>query len=72
MIKYGPFVSCDISNVTVVNEIIKPCAVKTTPRNSFNHICINKPPLPTNMYDDVNTPISCINTTDIDDIERSG
>ena len=34
-------------------------------------ICINEPPLPTDVFDDVNTPMSCINTADIDDIERS-
>ena len=34
-------------------------------------VCINKPPLPTDAFDDVNTPISCTNTTDIDDIEGS-
>ena len=42
----------------------------TTMTSSFKDICINKPPLPTDVCDDVNTPISCINTTDIDDIER--
>ena len=31
----------------------------------------HKSPLLADVFDDVNTPISCINTTDIDDIERS-
>ena len=38
---------------------------------SFKDICIDKPPLQTDVFDGVNTPISCINTTEIDDIERS-
>ena len=32
---------------------------------------MNKPSLPTGVFDDVNTPVSCINTTDINEIERS-
>ena len=39
--------------------------------NSSRDISMNKPPLPTDVFDDVNTPISCINTTDIYDIEGS-
>ena len=34
--------------------------------SSFKDISINKPPLPTDVFEEVNTPISCINTTDID------
>ena len=30
---------------------------------------INKPPFPTDVFDDVITSISCISITDIDDIE---
>ena len=30
---------------------------------------MNKAPLPTDVFEDVNTPILCINTTDIDAIE---
>ena len=39
--------------------------------SSFKDICINKPPLPTDVFDDLNSAISCINTMDIDYIERS-
>ena len=39
--------------------------------NTFRDICINKPPLLTDVFDDVNTPISRIYTTDIGDIEGS-
>ena len=34
-------------------------------------VCIHKPPLSTDVFVDVNTPISRINTMDINDIERS-
>ena len=37
--------------------------------SSFKDVCINKPPLPTDVFHDVKTPISCINTMDIDDTE---
>ena len=74
MIKYSPSVSCDINNGTA---IVKTCSVKITAiTNSFKDICINKPPLPTDVFDDVNTILyshpPCIDTTDIDDIERFG
>ena len=39
--------------------------------NSFRDIFINKPPLPTDVVDDVNTPISCVNSMDVDDVEGS-
>ena len=42
-----------------------------TIRSGFKDICINQPPNPSDVFDDVNTPISCINTVDIDDIEGS-
>ena len=32
---------------------------------------MNKPPLATDVFDYVNTPISCINATDIDHIQGS-
>ena len=58
-------VSCAIDNVMVINDTVKPCSVKIkTITSSFRNICINKPPLPTDVFDDVNTFISCINTTD--------
>ena len=72
MIKYSPSVSYDINNVTGINAIVKTCSVKITPiTSSFRDICIDKQPLPTDVFDDVNTPIPCVNTTDIDNIERS-
>ena len=52
-----------------INAIGKTCSVEiTTKASSFKDICINKPPLPTDVFEDVNTPISYIDTTDIDDI----
>ena len=72
MIEYNPSGSCDINIVTGINDIVKTCSGKiTTMTSSFKDICINKPPLPTDVCDDVNIPISCINPMDIDDIERS-
>ena len=38
---------------------------------SFKDICVNKPPLPTDVFDAVNNPISCIHTTALDYIEGS-
>ena len=71
MIKYSPSVSCNINNVTGINSIIETCSIKiTTIASNFKYTCINKPPLPTDVFEDSNTTISCINTTDIDDIER--
>ena len=72
MIKYSPHISCDMNNVMAINDIVKPCSVQImTITISFRDICINKTPLPNNVFDYGNTPISCINTTDIDDIEGS-
>ena len=70
MIKYNPHVSNDKNIVTGINDIVKPCSIKITAiTSSFKDVCINKPPLPTDVFHDVNTPISCINTMDIDDTE---
>ena len=72
MIKYSPPVSCDTNNVTGINAIVKICSVKiTTIASNLKDIYINKPPLPTDVFEYVNTPISCINTMDQDDIEGS-
>ena len=61
-----------INNVTGIYAIVKTFSVKiTTIANILKDISINKPPLPTDVFEDVNTPISCINTTDIDDLEGS-
>ena len=72
MIKYSPSVSCDMNNVTGINGIVKTCSVKiTTIVSKFKDIYKNKPPLPTDVFEFVNTSISCINTTDMDDVEGS-
>ena len=72
MIKYSPSVSCDMNNVTGINAIFKACSVKIhTIESNFKDIYINKLPLPIDVFEDVNTPISCINTTNIDDIESN-
>ena len=70
MTKHFPSVSCDMNNVTGMNTIVKTYSVKiTTIASKFKDTCINKPPLPTDVFEFVNTPISCINITDIDDVE---
>ena len=67
--KYSPSVSCDIDNVTRINAFVKTCSVKiTTIGSNFKDICINKPTLPTDVFEDVNTPTMDI---DVDDIEAS-
>ena len=72
MIKYRPSVSCDINNVTGIKYIVKTCSVKkTTITSSTEDVCIRKPPLPTNVFHNVNTPISYINTMDIDYLNGS-
>ena len=60
------------NNVTGINTIVKTCSVKkTTIASKFKNTCINKPPLPTDVFEFVNTPISCLDTTDIDYVEES-
>ena len=72
IIKYTPSVSCDMNNVMGINTIVKTCSMKIAIiASKFKDTCINKPPLPTDVFGFVNTPISCINTTDIDDVEGS-
>ena len=72
MIKHSLSLSCDMNTVMRINDIINSCSVTTQLiTNSFKDICINKPPLPTKVLNDVNTSNSYINTTDIDDIEWS-
>ena len=71
MIKYSPSVSCDINNTIAINTIVKTCSVKLTTATKVKDTCINKPPLPTDLFKFINTPISCITTTDIDDVEGS-
>ena len=61
MITYSPSVSCDMNNVTGINMIVKTCPVKiTTIESKFKDTCINKPPLPTDVFEFVNTPISLL------------
>ena len=71
MIKYSPSVSCDINNITAINTIVKTCSVKLTTATKVKDTCINKRPLPTDLFEFINTPISCITTRDIDDVEGS-
>ena len=70
-IKYSPSVSRDISDVTGINKIVKTCSLKiTTIASKFKDAHVNNPPLPTDVFEFVNSLISCINTTDIDDVEE--
>ena len=71
IIKYSPSVSCDINNITAINTIVKTCWVKLTTATKVTDTCINKPPLPTDLFEFINTHILCIATTDIDDDEGS-
>ena len=72
MIKYSPFVSRDINNITGMKTIVKTCSVKITIiASKFKDTCINKPPLPTHVFEFIITHISCITTTDIDDVDGS-
>ena len=66
-----PAVSCDINNITAINTIVKTCSVKITTATKVKDTCINKPPLPTDLFEFINNPISCITTADIDDVEGS-
>ena len=61
----------DMNNITEINTIVKACSVKITTATKVNYTCINKPPLPTDLFEFINTLISCITTTDIDAIEGS-
>ena len=71
-VKYSPSVYCDMNNVMGINTIVKTCSAKiTTLASKFKDTCINKPPFPTDVFEFVSSPISCINTTDIDDVEES-
>ena len=55
MIKYSPSVSCDMNNVTGINTIVKTCSVKiTTIASKFKDTRINKPPLPTDVFEFLN------------------
>ena len=72
MREYSPSISCDKNNGMGTNDVVKPRSVKiTTITSSLNDIVINKPPLLSDVFDDANTPMFCINTTDKDDIEES-
>ena len=66
-----PPVSCDINNISAINTIVKTCSVKIMTATKIKDTCINKPPLPTDRFKFINTPISCIATTAIDDVEGS-
>ena len=45
--------------------------MKITTATKVKDTCINKPPLPSDLFEFINIPISCITTTDIDDVEGS-
>ena len=50
MIEHNPSISCNINNVTDINDIVKACSVIITklPSNSKD-TCINNPPLSTSV-----------------------
>ena len=61
MIKYSSSVSCDMNNVTGINAIVKTYLVKiTTLASSFKDIGIHKPPLPTDVFEDVKIPFGVL------------
>ena len=72
-----------MNNVTEINTIVKICSVKITAiASKFKDTCINwlnififlfrhKPPFSTNVFEFVNIPISCIDTTDLYDVGES-
>ena len=66
MLKHSPSVSCDIHDIKEINYIVKASYVKITqlPKGLECEWIINSP-LPTNIFDIVNTPLP--NTLDIDD-----
>ena len=65
MLKYNPFVSCNMNNIKEINDIVKASYVKIMPlTRSLECEWINKSPLPTNVFDTVNAPP---HTLDIDD-----
>ena len=65
-------VSCDINNVTGIESIFETCSAKiTTIATKVKDTCMNKPRLPTDVFEFINNPISCITTTDIDYVEGS-
>ena len=70
MIEHDPSISCNINNVTDINDIVKACSVIITklPSNSKD-TCINNPPLSTSVIVE-NTSISRISNTDIDNTEE--
>ena len=72
MIEHNPSISCNINNVTDINDIVKACSVIITklPSNSKD-TCINNPPLSTSVIVE-NTSISRISNTDIDNTEEPG
>ena len=64
--KHNPFVSCNINNTKEINDIVKASCVKIMPlTRSVECEWLNKSPLPTNVSDTVNAPLSY--TLDIDD-----
>ena len=61
IIEYSPSVSGDVNDIIEMNNIANSCSVKITPMTSiFKHIWKNKPPFPTNVYDDVRTSLNVL------------
>ena len=57
MLKHNPFVSCNIHNIKEINDIAKLSYVKFMPlTRSLECEWTNKSPLPTNLFDTVNSP----------------
>ena len=52
-------------------DIVKTCSVKTTTATKVMDTCVNKPSLPTDLFEFIDTSISCITNTSIDDVEGS-
>ena len=66
MLKHSPFVSCNLHNIKEINAIVKSSYVKIKPlTRSLECEWISKSPLPTNVFDVVNTPLP--GTLDTDD-----
>ena len=72
MVTYNLSASCDIDNDIKMNDIVKSRSMKIwSITSSLKDMGMNKPPIPTNVFDNGNTPISHFNIMDIDDIRKS-
>ena len=57
--------------MTEINTSVKICLVKITTATKVKDTCINKPPLPTDLFEFITTTISGITTTDKHDVKVS-